>query len=174
MAAGLGLGIILITSGGNDTANVLSYLFGSIIAISNSDLISIIIVSLLVFTLTLLLYNKLFYITFDEEAAKIRGLAIERINLVFLLLTSLTIVVCIKITGVLLTSALITLPVATGLQVAKSFRQTTVFSIFFAQISVLAGLTTSFYLDLPPGGTIIICSLLLLFLVIGWNKLSRR
>ena len=128
----------------------MSYLFGSIIAISAADLISIIIVSLLVFVLTFLLYNKLFYLTFDEEAAKIKGLPIERINTIFLILTSLTIVVCIKITGVLLTSALITIPVATGLQVGKSFRRTTIISIFFAELSVLIGLISSFYLDLPP------------------------
>lgn len=173
MAAGLGLGIILITLGGSDTTNVLSYLFGSIIAISSSDLNSILLISLVVFVLTLILFNKLFYITFDEEASKISGLATEKINIIFLLLTSLTIVVCIKITGVLLTSALITLPVSTGLQVAKSFRQTTVFSVFFAQVSVFSGLLASFYLDLPPGGTIIISSLLLLVLVIGWKKFSR-
>jgi len=174
MAAGLGLGIILITLGGSDTANVISYLFGSIIAISNTDLLVIFFVSLLVFVLTILLYNKLFYITFDEEASKIRGIPVEIINIAFIFVTSLTIVVSIKITGVLLTSALITLPVASGLQLAQSFRTTTLLSIFFAQLSVFFGIITSFYLDWPPGGTIIISALLLLFLIIGWKKLSHR
>jgi len=174
MAAGLGLGIILITIGGSDTANVMSYLFGSIIAISTFDLMLILGVSLMVFIVTILLYNKLFYITFDEEAAKIRGISIEKTNIIFILLTSMTIVVSIKITGILLTSALITLPVAASLQLAKSFRGGTILSIFFAQLSVFLGIITSFYLDWPPGGTIILTALLLLFLIIGWKKLSRR
>lgn len=174
MSAGLGLGIILITIGGSDTANVMSYLFGSIIAISISDLIAILVVSFFVFISTIFLYNKLFYITFDDEAAKIRGLATEKINIIFILLTAMTIVVSIKITGVLLTSALITLPVAAGLQLAKSFRGTTLLSILFAQLSTLTGLIASFYLDWPPGGTIILTSLLLLFLVIGSKKLSHH
>lgn len=174
MATGLGLGIILITIGGSDTANIMSYLFGSIIAISTSDLITIFFVSFFVFFFTVILYNKLFYITFDEEAAKIRGIAINTINVFFLILTSMAIVVSVKITGILLTSALITLPVATGLQLAKSFRQTTLLAIFFAQLSVFSGLITSFYLDWPPGGTIILTALLLLFLVIFWKKLNHR
>ncbi|MGI6227487.1 MAG: metal ABC transporter permease, partial [Peptococcales bacterium] len=133
MAAGLGLGIVLISIGGSSTSNVMSYLFGSIIAISTLDLVVISLVALFVFSITILLYNKLFFLTFDEEAAKIRGMRVETINILFLLLTSMTIVVSIKITGILLTSALITLPVACGLQLGKSFRNTTLLSIFFAE-----------------------------------------
>lgn len=174
MAAGLGLGIILITLGGSSTANVMSYLFGSIIAISTLDLLVIFLVSLFVFIVTILLYNRLFFLTFDEEAAKIKGISVETINIIFLLLTSMTIVVSIKITGILLTSALITLPVAGALQLAKSFRGTTLLSIFFAEFSVFSGLILSFYLDWPPGGTIILTALLLLFFIISYKKLSHR
>lgn len=173
MAAGLGMGIILITIGGSDTANVVSYLFGSIIAISPSDLFLIAIISSVVLLITILMYNKLFYITFDEESAKIRGIHVDRINIIFILLTAMTIVVSIKVTGILLVSSLITIPVATGFQLARSFRHTVLFSIFFAQLNVLLGLICSFYLDWPPGGTIIITSLIILFLVIGLKQLSR-
>lgn len=174
MAAGLGAGIILITIGGSDTANIMSYLFGSIIAITSLDLITIALVALFVFILTMLLFNKLFYITFDEEAARIRGISIEKINLIFILLTSLTIVISIKVTGILLTSALITVPVATSFQIAQSFRGTVLYSILFAQISVFSGLIAAFYLDWPPGGTIILTALFLLLLTISWKKVSHR
>jgi len=174
MAAGLGMGIILISIGGSDTTNVVSYLFGSIIAISPSDLSLIKIISLVVFLITILLYNKLFYITFDEESAKIRGIHVDRVNIIFIILTAMTIVISIKVTGILLVSALITIPVATSFQIAKSFRQTVLLSVLFAQFDVLSGLICSFYLDLPPGGTIIITSLIILFLVIGLKKLRRR
>lgn len=170
MSAGLGLGIILITLGGSDTASVMGYLFGSIIAISAFDLKLIIFISLIVIVVMVSLHHKLFFIAFDEEAALLNGIAINKINKVFILLTSMTVAISIKVTGVLLISALMTIPTATSLQIAKSFKQANILAIIFALLSVNSGLLLAFYLDWPPGGTIIISSLIIMLCVIMLKK----
>jgi len=170
MSGGLGVGIIIISLGGSDTANIMSYLFGSIIAITPLDLIIILSLSLIILVSLLFIFNKLFFIAFDEEAARLSGIPVNRINIFFLLLTGLTIAISIKVTGVLLVSALMTIPVATSLQIAKSFKQATILSVIFALISIFLGLTSSFYLDWPPGGTIIVNSLIILILTILIRK----
>ncbi|MDK2822932.1 MAG: zinc transport system permease protein [Clostridia bacterium] len=173
MAGGLGIGIILITIGGSNTANVMSYLFGSIIAISPFDLFIILIISLIILTFMIVFYNKLFFIAFDEEAARLNGIPVNFINILFMLLTAMTVAVSIKVTGILLISALMTIPVATSIQIARSFKQTSFFSILFALLSVFFGLISSFYFNWPPGGTIIVISLLILIVVLFVKKLSR-
>ena len=166
MSGGLGLGVILISIGGNDTANIMNYLFGSIITITPLDLRIILITSLFILLALLFLFHKLFFISFDEEAAQIEGLPVNKINIMFILLTALTIGMALQVTGILLVSALITIPVATSLQLGKSFLQTTILAIIFALVSVTGGLISSFYLDWPPGGTIIVLALIFLLITI--------
>lgn len=174
MSGGLGLGVILISIGGSDTANIMTYLFGSIIAISPLDLRIILATTLFVLVSLLFLFHKLFFISFDEEGALIEGLAVNRINILFILLTALTIGVSLRVTGILLVSALITIPVATSLQFGKSFLLTTILAIFFALISIIGGLICSFYLDWPPGGTIIVLALIFLFITILTKFLNAK
>ncbi|MFZ5945519.1 MAG: metal ABC transporter permease [Bacillota bacterium] len=173
MSAGLGIGIILISVGKDETANVMSYLFGSIIAITMEDLLIIIIISLLVLISLTSLYHKLLFMSFDEEAAMLSGIKVKQLNIYFLLLTAMTVAISIKVTGVLLISALMTIPASTSLQVAKSFKTTILFSICFSLASVFAGLFLSYYLNWPPGGTIILVSLFLLLSVLFFKNLSR-
>ena len=118
-----------------------------------------------------LLFHKLFYIVFDEDGALIEGLPVKEINILFILLTALTVGISIRITGILLVSALMTIPVATSLQLAKSFFQTVIFAIALALTSVIGGLVFSFYLDWPPGGTIIVLSLIFLILTLILKKI---
>ena len=174
MSGGLGLGVILISIGGNDTANIMNYLFGSIITITPLDLRIILITSLFILLALLFLFHKLFFISFDEEAAQIEGLPVNKINIMFILLTALTIGMALQVTGILLVSALITIPVATSLQLGKSFLQTTILAIIFALVSVTGGLISSFYLDWPPGGTIIVLALIFLLITILIKFLNNK
>lgn len=174
MSGGLGLGVILISIGGSDTANIMSYLFGSIIAITTLDLKIILATSFFILLSLFFLFHKLFFISFDEEAAQIEGLPVNKINIIFILLTALTIGIALRVTGILLVSALITIPVATSLQLGQGFLKTTLLAIVFALASVIGGLISSFYLDWPPGGTIILLSLIFLLITILGKFLSAK
>lgn len=170
MSGGIGVAILLISAGNINNATVMSYLFGSLVTTSEIDLYIIARASILVFLIIMVFYRKLFYIAFDEEGAYYAGINTTWVNLLFMLLTGLTVAVSIRIVGILLVAPLMTIPVAASLQLAASFKQATVISIVFAIISVVSGIITSYYLDLAPGGTIIIISLLILVLSITLRK----
>ena len=148
----------------------MNYLFGSIIAITLLDLKITLITLFFILLALLFLFHKLFFISFDEEAAQIEGLPVNKINIMFILLTALTIGMALQVTGILLVSALITIPVATSLQLGKSFFQTTILAIICALVSVIGGLISSFYLDWPPGGTIIVLALIFLLITLLQNS----
>ncbi|HHX95682.1 MAG TPA: metal ABC transporter permease [Clostridia bacterium] len=173
MSGGMGLAVVLISLGKGNTATVLSFLFGSIVAVTPVDLYIIFAVGLLVCVSVMLLYRPLFYISFDEEGAKLAGIPINKVNVYFMLLTAVTIAVSMRIVGALLVSSLMTIPAAISLQLANSFKAAVSISVAAGLISVIAGLILSFYLSLAPGGTIILFSLLLLFLTIGCKKTAR-
>ena len=173
MSGGMGLAVVLISLGKGNTATVLSFLFGSIVAVTPVDLYIIFAVGLLVCVSVMLLYRPLFYISFDEEGALLAGIPINKVNIYFMLLTAVTIAVSMRIVGALLVSSLMTIPAAISLQLAHSFKAAVSISVAAGLISVIAGLILSFYLSLAPGGTIILFSLLLLFLTIGCKKTAR-
>lgn len=171
MSCGMALAVVLISLGKGNTANVLSFLFGSIVAVTDTDLYIIFAVGLLVSGSVLLLYKSLFYISFDEEGARLAGLPVNKINICFMLLTAITIAVSMRIVGALLVSSLMTIPAAISLQLARSFKAAVAISVAAALLSVIAGLMVSFYLSLAPGGTIILFSLFLLILTLAGKRL---
>lgn len=171
MSTGLGLGVILISFSNSDTSSILGYLFGSIVAVSNTDLTIILFVSILVMLFISLFYRQLFYVTFDEDTAKLAGIPVQVLNIGLTVLTALTISVSIKIVGVLLVSSMMTLPVATALRLANSFKQVIIFSLIQGQISIIMGLIFSYKFNLAPGGSIILTSLSLLLLAITSKKI---
>lgn len=170
ISGGMGLAVVLISLGRGNTATVLSYLFGSIVAVTQTDLYIILAVGLLVCISIVLLFRPLFYISFDEEGALLAGIPVNKVNIYFMLLTAITIAVSMRIVGALLVSSLMTIPSAISLQLANSFRAAAFISVAAALTSVFAGLVLSFYLSLAPGGTIILFSLLLLLLTIAYRK----
>jgi len=173
MSGGMGLAVILISLGKGSTAAILSYLFGSIVAVTQMDLYLIMIVGAIVILSIAILYKLLFYISFDEEGAKLAGIPVNAINVYFTLLTAVTVAVSMRIVGALLVSSLMSIPVAISLQLAQSFRTAILTSVGAALISVLCGLIISYYLSLAPGGTIIIFSLLMLLSAMAWKKIDH-
>lgn len=166
----VGVGITLISTG-KAAANINSYLFGSILTISQSELLTIVILSLFSIGILFFLYNKLVYITFDEENAKISGINVKWINYLFILLVSATISVSIKIVGILVISSMIALPVATSLQFKKGFKSTIYLSIIVGVLDILSGLILSYYIDAAPGGLIALTSVIILIICILFNRL---
>ncbi|AYA77048.1 MULTISPECIES: metal ABC transporter permease [unclassified Robertmurraya] len=173
LSSGIGLGVIFISLADGFNTDLYSYLFGSVSAVSRTDLIIIIIISMIVVAFITLLYKELFLLSFDEEHAKASGIAVKSLHFFFIVLVALVIAASMRIVGILLVSSLMTLPVAASIRVAKGFKQTILLSIVFGEVSVLGGLTISYYLDLAPGGTIVVIAVLILILVILLKKMFQ-
>ena len=97
-------------------------------------------------------YREFFYLTFDEEGARLAGIAVERFNYFLLFLTTMVIAIGLRIVGALLISSLMIVPVAASLLLSRGFKQTLLFAVLIGILSVLIGLVISFYLGLAPGG----------------------
>lgn len=164
---------ITLTSSGKAHGNIESFLFGSILTVEKSDLYTILALSIICVIALKILYRKLLYITFDEEGAKIANINVKFINYIFALLVGASISVSIRIIGILVVSSMVAVPVATAMQLNKSFKKTFVFSIIFALIDIIFGLILSYYLNCAPGGTIALTSVLILIIVII-SKVFKR
>jgi zinc transport system permease protein len=139
--------------------DLFSYLFGSIVTVKQSDVLTIGALGGLVLILLFAFYKELVFITFDEEAAQVNGIPTRKINILLITLTALTISLAIPIVGILLISALIVVPVVTALQFKKSFKETIIIAEFISIFSVIAGIFASFYLNLSTGGTIVLIAI---------------
>ncbi|KKB33242.1 metal ABC transporter permease [Bacillus thermotolerans] len=173
LSGGIGVGVIFISLADGFNTDLFSYLFGSVSAVSRSDLWLISIISVIVIAVVFLLYKELFLLSFDEEHAKASGLPVKTIHFIFIVLVALVIAASMRIVGVLLVSALMTLPVAAAMRVAKGFKMTILLSVLLGEIAVILGLISAFYLDLAPGGTIVVSSILILLLVIAAKKVRK-
>jgi zinc transport system permease protein len=170
---GIAGGIILASVSGGFNVDLFSYLFGNILAVSGADLCIASILFVTVMVAVVFFYRDLFAITFDEDLARCSGIRTKAINSVLVLLTSLTVVLAMKVVGVMLISALLILPAVTALQVAKSFRATIIAAGCFAIISVITGIFGSFMLNLPTGGFIVIINFLFFVLSFFWKHLAK-
>jgi zinc transport system permease protein len=172
-AAGIAGGIIIAGATGGFNVDLFSYLFGNILAVSSSETILAGVLFCVVIAVVTVNYNRLFAITFDEELARSSGIKVERINALLALLTALTVVLAMKLVGILLVSALLIIPPVTALQVARSFRLTIILAALFSVFSVTAGILLSFSLNLPSGGVIVLLNIVLLMLSLGWRRVFR-
>lgn len=174
MSAGIGLTAVLSGFITNGSTNLNSFLFGSIVAISDFELYLTIGLGIAVIVVSFLLYKELFFVTFDEEAAKLSGVPVGKINLVLMLLTAVTVSVASRIVGALMISSLLVIPVATAMMVSKSYKQTMWMSILFAEVFTIAGLFISYYMDLRPGGTIVLIGVICLICAAALTSKRRR
>ncbi|MGL4973208.1 MAG: metal ABC transporter permease [Culicoidibacterales bacterium] len=174
MSLSLGLSVIFIALSKGVKLDLTSYLFGSINTISRQDLVIIAVLTVATLVFVRFQYRKLFAIVFDEDFIRVRNLRINLVNGTFFVFIGLIVAVSMKIVGVLLISALMTLPVAIAIRLAKSFKQTIVYAVISGEIGVIVGLVSSYYLNLPSGGTIVVTLVLLLLIVFSWTKILKN
>ncbi|GAA5417129.1 high-affinity zinc uptake system membrane protein ZnuB [Paraliobacillus ryukyuensis] len=170
LSGGVGLSVIFISLANGFNTDLYNYLFGSVSAVSERDLWTIIIITIIVLTAITLFYKELFMLSFDEEHAVVSGIHAKIIHFIFIVLTALVIAASLRIVGVLLVSSLMTLPVAASIRLAKGFKQTILFAVIFGELSVIIGLISGYYFEIPPGGTIVMISILILIITISVNK----
>jgi zinc transport system permease protein len=171
MSGGIALASILFTLGKGFNLNVNSYLFGSIYTLDYTDLAVIALVTAVVLLVVLLLRKELFLLTFDEDAASVSGLPVRYFNILISILTALVISASIKIVGALLVSALLTIPAACGLALARSFRQAIALVVVIGEIAVVGGLWAAGVWNLAPGGTVVLLLIAMLLVSLGSRKL---
>lgn len=172
-AIGIAGGVILASVSNGFNIDLFSYLFGNILAISTVEVISSIILSFIVLMVMYFFYWDLFSTTFDESYAKTTGIKTEMINTILALLTAVTVVLSIKVVGVMLISALLIIPAITALQLANGFIQAIIYAMLFALLSVLSGITLSFFIDLPAGATIVMINAIFFFLTLIYKKIVQ-
>lgn len=172
LSGGIGLGVIFISLADGFNTDLFSYLFGSVSAVSRVDLWTIVVISIFVILTIILIYKELFLLSFDEEYAKATGIAAKTIHFIFIVMVALVIAASMRIVGILLVSSLMTLPVAASIRIARGFKQTIFYSVLFGEASVLGGLFLSYYLNLAPGGTIVMIAVFILVVTVLMKKLS--
>ena len=164
LSGSLALAVIIVSLGGAFNNSLFSYLFGSILSVSREDVITIIIFGSLSLGLLLLFAKELYFITYDEEVAQTSGIKVKLLNFLLVTVVAIIIALSIRVVGSLLIGALMVIPTAAALQYRVGFKNTLLFSLFFALFSVLFGMSLSFYFSLPSGATIVM-SVIALFVI---------
>ena len=161
---GMAIGIIFVYLTPGYAPNLMSYLFGSIITVTNIDLWLMLGLALLVTTISILLYRPILYVAFDEQFARIRGIPVMFINYLLIILVALTIVLSIRTAGIILVLSVLTIPQNISNLFTNRFSHIMIGSIILGFLASLLGLILSYYLDIPSGATIIF-TLVVLYLV---------
>ena len=156
LVSGLAVGVILVSSSGGFSVDLFSFLFGSILLISNEDTIMILAISAGIIATLTLLQKQFLHLTFNEEQAKLGGLRTTLLNYAFVVLASITVVTSMRLVGILLISALIVVPNITAMMFGKGFKKTVFISMSIAVISVVSGILVSYSFNFAPSGTIVV------------------
>ncbi len=173
MSAGVGLAGVL--SGFVKSASSFnSFLFGSIVAISNSELYIVAAVAILILSSFLFFYRELFYISLDERSARLAGVPTSIINPLFTILTAITVSIASRTVGALIVSSMMVVPVACAMQIAKSYKCTLILSIVFSESFTIVGLFLSFYFGLKPGGTIVLVGVVILVSLFAIKAIRKK
>jgi len=157
-AIGMAVGILLIDLSEGYTADLMSYLFGSILAVERSELLLILGLDVAIVVLVVLLYKELLAITFDETFATVENVPVDAIYIVLLCLIALTVVVMMRIVGLIMVIAMLTMPAAIAGQYARDMKRMMVASIILGMTFTIVGLWLSYAWNVTSGASIILVS----------------
>ncbi|HKJ12027.1 MAG TPA: metal ABC transporter permease [Ornithinimicrobium sp.] len=171
---GIAAGVVIINKvEGSQTSTLTGYLFGAITTTSRGDLTVFAALSVVLVVLTTVLRQRFFAVAGDEEYARASGMPVLALNLLLAALTALTVVVSMRVVGLLLISALMIVPNAAAQQVARSFRTATWWAVAFGLLSAVGGVVLSYHADTSSGGTIVLCAIGL-FAVVALGRAAVR
>lgn len=170
----IAIGVMISSLSGGYNVDLFSYLFGSLLVISQADLILSVVLAISVVVAIIWLYPKLFAMTYDEEYAKIIGINVKHMNYLLSVLTAVTIALGIRIVGTMLISSMIIFPAITALQLTSSFKSTLAIAVATAVSSVIIGVLASFVFNLPSGATIVLINGLFFAVAYLYRKLVQK
>ncbi len=170
LSGSLAIAVIIVSLGGAFNNSLFSYLFGSILAVSDEDVITILVFGGIALSLLLVFSKEFYFIAYDEEVAKTSGIKVKLLNFLLVGIVAIIIALSIRVVGSLLIGALMVIPTISALQYRQGFVRTLLLSLFFALVSVASGMTLSFYFSLPSGATIVISVLVIFIISLFVNK----
>ncbi|MGC5011412.1 metal ABC transporter permease [Streptosporangium sp. DT93] len=172
---GIAGGVLLISlAPGGSNATLMSYLFGSISSVTVQDVWVIVLLAVAVLGVVAVFGRELYVLCQDEEVAKAAGLPVRFLSLLIAVTAALTVVIAMRVVGLLLVSALMVVPVATSQQLTRGFTSTMFLAMLFGMIATVGGLTSSFYVEVPPGAIIVVVALVGFVLALGLGRFVRR
>ncbi|MCR5495259.1 MAG: metal ABC transporter permease [Treponema sp.] len=171
-ALAIGVMVISISTGMN--TDVFNYLFGSILSMSQADVSLSIVISLAVIVMFIYFYNRIFAVTFDETFARATGTRTQIYNLLIAILTSLVIVVGMRMIGSLLISSLIVIPATSAMRVCKKFRSVVILSTIISVLCLWIGLIISYQAAFPTGASIVCCDFVVFAILSIYSKIKAR
>jgi len=173
-AIGMALGIIFINLTPGYAPDLMSYLFGNILTVPMSDILLMLALDVVIIGIVIALFKEYLILSFDEEYATAVGMPVEKLYLLLLAMIALTVVVLIRVVGMILVIALLTFPAAMAQLLTFNMKKMMLLSVIFGFCFTLGGLWLSYILKLPSGATIILLSGLVLALTFGISKLRYR
>ena len=159
-ASALAIGILVISRTTGMTTDVDNYMFGSVLSLSRGDAVLSVVLSLAVLALFVLLYPRIFAVTFDEDFSRATGTNTELYNTLLAVLTAVTVVLGMRMMGALLISSLIIFPALAAMRLCKSFKAVVITAGAISVACFLAGLTGSYFLETPTGASIVAADLI--------------
>lgn len=171
-ALAIGVAVTSVTTGMN--TDVCNFMFGSILAMSRSDVYLSVIVSIIVAILFILYYRKLFLITFDEEFAKASGLKAAKYTNLIAILTALVIVIGMRMMGTMLISSIIIFPALTSMRLFKSFKKVVISSGIVSVLAFLIGIYLSYIYNISTGATIVLVNLTIFIIFVIIDKIIHE
>ncbi len=164
LSGSLAIAVIIVSLGGAFNNSLFSYLFGSILSVTDEDVQTIVIFGTLSLLFLLLFAKELYFIAYDEEVARTSGIKVKFLNFLLVTVVAIIIALSIRVVGSLLIGALMVIPTVAALQYRVGFRNTMLISLFFALFSVVFGMSLSYYYSLPSGATIVL-SIIVIFII---------
>lgn len=172
----LAIGVIIVSVSGTNT-DLSNYMFGSILSLTEADTVTSVIVTLIVAVLFIFFYHRIFAVTFDEDFSVATGVKASLINTVLAILTSVTVVIGMRMMGTLLVSSLIIFPPLSAIRICKTFKGVTITCAIISVTAFLLGLMLSYEFSLPTGATIVVTNLsvmLISFLIKKIQDIIKR
>jgi zinc transport system permease protein len=172
MAMGFSLGMIVISLANGFNVELFSYLFGSILTIGTGDLTVLVLLALGIIGFMVFFYKEMLAITFDEDGARLQGIPVQAMTMVFNLLVAVTIALSIKVIGIILVVALMVLPGLTALQLKRSFMATLIASTIFGMAAAVLGIVLSVLFSLSTSGVIVFSAAGIFLFVSAYERLA--
>ena len=169
----LAVAVVLISIADGFNSTLFSYLFGSVLTVTQTDLWSMAALAIVISVFMLMFSSELAQITFDPDLARINGVRVHLLNLGLAVLTGATITVSMRVVGVLLVGALIVIPVLVSLRITKGLSRTVIASSIVGVFVAVVGMVIAYYADIAPGGTVVLTAITLLVAVELGAFLSR-
>lgn len=170
LSGSLALAIVIVSLAGSFNASLFSYLFGSILSVSNEDLWVMGIAGSLSIALLLVFFKELYFIAFDEDVARAGGIRVTLLNFMLVSIIAVIIALSIRVVGTLLIGALMVIPPVAAIRFGMGFYPTTLLSMAIALLSVIVGLSASYLFSLPSGAAIVLCLLAIFILALVVNR----